>query len=348
MALGTNQSNTRYIYQYFQFEADKISDCSCLIYPFGGWFDSPSSLEKLGNKILSDGHTVFVYAYEGSSDKRARFRNDKTPEPLFGAGVNLSAGVSIVMRNNRKNEIFKYKNRMYSDKSVDIDIKDIEYLSPNPLFISINKKIGKNTNKLEEQIKKGIFGIESDYVEKNPDKVSFNINDWQDPILLLTNDKSGSSGRAKEFWTDRSYITKGNAYLDYFKVVIISAYPKQKLISGKNSIENIKKRIFELVTLLPKNSAFGRSRMALFMSRDEEECKNFMKYMQTDFFAGLVLQEPNRSTSFGSIIPSQDYSKDSDINWSLSVSEINKYLYKKYNLTDEEINFIEARVEETK
>jgi len=104
----------------------------------------------------------------------------------------------------------------------------------------------------------------------------------------------------------------------------------------------VKKRVGELIETLLPNSAFGRSRMALFMSKNKQECDNFIKYMNTNFFAGLALQEPNRSSSFGDIIPSQNYSSTSDIDWSKSTMEIDQQLYKKYGLTKEEIDFIES------
>lgn len=102
------QGNSNWIYQYFQFEADKISNCSCLIYPFGGWFDAPERLNGLGNLILNDKRTTAVKAYEGTIDKRAWYRNDKKPEPPFGTNANLSAGVSIVIRSNQLHEFFVY------------------------------------------------------------------------------------------------------------------------------------------------------------------------------------------------------------------------------------------------
>lgn len=42
----------------------------------------------------------------------------------------------------------------------------------------------------------------------------------------------------------------------------------------------------------------------------------------------------------------QDFSLDSDIDWTKSISEIDQQLYKKYNLSDDEINFIETKVQE--
>ncbi len=336
------QSNSSWIYQYFQFIADKIAKWSTLIYPFGGWFDSPSSLSGLGNTILKDGHTISIQAYEGTTDRRAWYRTDKNPEPIFEYNANLSAGVAIVLRNSEHHDNFKYSNRIYSDKAVRVNINNADKLPPNPLFISINEKLGKR--KLISQVKKGIFNIESNFVELNSDKVSHKKDDWANPIQLLTNDKSGSSGRATWYWTDKSVIKTGQEYFDCYKVVISSAYPKKSIVSSTPTIENVKSRLKTLVEVLPPNSAFGRSRMALFMSKNKNECDNFIKYLETNFFAGLTLQEPNRSSTFGDIIPLQDFTDKSDIDWSKSVAEIDKQLYKKYNLSQEEIDLIEKTV----
>ncbi|MCF0217752.1 MAG: type II restriction endonuclease [Malacoplasma sp.] len=54
----------------------------------------------------------------------------------------------------------------------------------------------------------------------------------------------------------------------------------------------------------------------------------------------MVLQEQNRSSSFGEIIPVQDFSNNSDIDWSKTIAEIDDQLYQKYKLTKEEIEYI--------
>ncbi len=338
------QGNSNWIYQYFQFAADDIAKCSCLIFPFGGWFDAPERLNGLGEKILNDRHTVFIHAYEGTTDKRAWYRNDKKPEPIFGVNANLSAGVSIVFRNDKEHDTLKYSNRMYSDIEVKVPHEDCKELTPNPVFTSINQKL--KGLRLEISIRKGVFGIESDFVEKNPEKVSFNESDWSNPIQLLTNDKSGSSGRAKLYWTERSFIPKGQEYIDYYKVIMTSAYPKKTIVSSTPTLKNVKERLSNLIEVLPNNSAFGRSRLALFMSKNKNECDNFIKYTKTNFFAGLVLQEPNRRSSFGYVIPLQDFTDNSDIDWSKSIHEIDLQLYKKYGLDENEVNFIETHVKE--
>lgn len=76
------------------------------------------------------------------------------------------------------------------------------------------------------------------------------------------------------------------------------------------------------------------------MSENKNECENFIKYTQTRFFAFLLLQEPNQRSTIGSVILDQDFSINSDIDWSKSISEINNQLYSKYNLGQSEIDFI--------
>ncbi len=337
------QGNSSWIYQHFQAGADRIGRLTSLIYPFGGWFDSPSSLGGLGQTILSDGHTVSVNAYEGTSDKRAWYRTDKSPEPIFGTGANLSAGVSIVLRDNAIiHDSFVYSNRIYSDAMAEVKISDWQSLTPNPDFAIISSKL--TGDKLASIVKKNLFGIESNFVELNPNKVSQSKSDWQNPVLLLANDKSGSSGRTKQFWTDKNMIPRGEKYIGLYKVIMTSAYPKQKLTLGNPIIENVLRRAEELIEILPQNSACGASRLCLYMSEDKQDCERFLKYTQTHFFAGLVIQEPNRRATIGAVIPLQDFTSNSDIDWSQSIPEIDQQLYRKYNLDEKEIDFIETRV----
>ena len=44
----------------------------------------------------------------------------------------------------------------------------------------------------------------------------------------------------------------------------------------------------------------------------------------------------------------QDFTSNSDIDWLKSIHEIDQQLYKKYGLSDNEINFIEAKVQAMK
>lgn len=45
-------------------------------------------------------------------------------------------------------------------------------------------------------------------------------------------------------------------------------------------------------------------------------------------------------------VPLQDFTAHSDIDWSKSIAEIDRQLYRKYDLTADEIEFIETHVKE--
>lgn len=79
------------------------------------------------------------------------------------------------------------------------------------------------------------------------------------------------------------------------------------------------------------------------------EAENCMKYIKTKFARAMlgtlkVTQDNPRETWLN--VPLQDFTANSDIDWSKSVSEIDKQLYKKYGLSLEEIAFIESKVRE--
>ena len=71
--------------------------------------------------------------------------------------------------------------------------------------------------------------------------------------------------------------------------------------------------------------------------QDEQECKNVMSYINTKFFhflMGLKKVTQDATSKVYQFIPLQDFSKP----W------VDKELYEKYNLTKEEIQFIESMV----
>ena len=74
-----------------------------------------------------------------------------------------------------------------------------------------------------------------------------------------------------------------------------------------------------------------------------------LKYIKTKFARVLlgtlkVTQDNKKSTWVN--VPMQNFNEDSDIDWSKSIREIDRQLYEKYSLSNEEINFIEEKVKE--
>lgn len=79
------------------------------------------------------------------------------------------------------------------------------------------------------------------------------------------------------------------------------------------------------------------------------EAQNLQKYMTTRFLrfmVSILKMSQNVTQIVYRYVPLQDFTSSSDIDWSQSIADIDKQLYKKYNLSDEEINFIETNVKE--
>lgn len=83
--------------------------------------------------------------------------------------------------------------------------------------------------------------------------------------------------------------------------------------------------------------------------KTKEEAVALLKYMKSKFaraLFGILKRTQNVTPSTWRLVPLQDFTSSSDIDWSLSISEIDAQLYKKYKLTKEEIAFIESNVKE--
>lgn len=79
----------------------------------------------------------------------------------------------------------------------------------------------------------------------------------------------------------------------------------------------------------------------------KKEAINLQKYIKTKFLrymVGILKVSQNVSQNVYQFVPLQDFTDDSDIDWSKSVAEIDQQLYKKYNLDDSEIAFIESMI----
>jgi hypothetical protein len=59
---------------------------------------------------------------------------------------------------------------------------------------------------------------------------------------------------------------------------------------------------------------------------------------------GLTKNTQHTTQKVYKLIPLQDFTSNSDIDWSKPIPEIDKQLYKKYGLTKEEIDFIESTI----
>jgi hypothetical protein len=267
-------------------------------------------------------------------------RTDSVPKPIFGK-IKLSAGVAIVIRDlSRVAEDFRFSNRSYSDKSIIVRRKSWQLLTNDPDFTFAVKLHGP---KLKDRVLSKPFGIEANFGVRNRSKISDNKSDWTDPVRIFVNDKEGSGGRMEAKWTERSSVPKRIDLIDDYKVVVTSAFPRKSVVNGLPTSANVASRLAELLKIIDPPAATSRTRLVLLHSKSRLDCENFLKYSQTRFFAYLMTVEPNKSAMIGFVIPDQDFSAQSDIDWTKPTKEIDKQLFKKYNLSKDEIKLIMTR-----
>ena len=81
----------------------------------------------------------------------------------------------------------------------------------------------------------------------------------------------------------------------------------------------------------------------------KKEAEALLKYIKSKFartLLGILKTTQDNPPEKWKFIPLQDFTSASDIDWSKSVSEIDRQLYRKYGLSQDEIDFIESHVKE--
>lgn len=136
-------------------------------------------------------------------------------------------------------------------------------------------------------------------------------------------------------WIDRRYIEE-HPNTDKYKVIV----PKS---NGSGTFGEA------LSTPLIGEPLTGTTQTFLtigaFDTRTEAEA--CLKYVKTKFartMLGLLKATQHNPKDTWRLVPLQDFTLDSDIDWSLSVADIDQQLYRKYGLEENEIAFIEEKV----
>lgn len=136
-------------------------------------------------------------------------------------------------------------------------------------------------------------------------------------------------------WVRREYI-KAHDNLEKYKVLV----PK---VNGTGAIGEL------ISTPIVGEPFVGHTQSFISIGAfdSEYEAAALLKYIKSSFaramLATLKTTQDNKKDTWQNI-PVQDFTDQSDIDWSKSVAEIDQQLYAKYGLTEEEIAFIEKTI----
>lgn len=209
-----------------------------------------------------------------------------------------------------------------------LDPNDIEKTEKVADFVTKNNFTYLHDSVLSQKL----FGVESSFVEENPDRVhpfseDFDKNKY---IKLYTNNKSGKAGRATWFLADKDVIKKNRSYVKEWQVVVSSAN------AGGQKRDN-------QLAIIDNYSAFGRARVALKSFTSEKEAINFKKYVGSYVIRYTFLMTDESLTSLAKWVPDiLDYSDENQyLDFEKNIDEQLCYLI---GFNDRDFEYIKRKV----
>lgn len=327
------QKPRKNIFHYFQIEADKIvNQSSVLIYPGGRWIhQSGKGLQQFGKDLINDKKVSTIEFFPNSKE-------------VFNGATDIPDGISIVVKKYGKtkpgfNYIYSFQG---NEKVVQASNPGDSLMPLNPadvqLVDKINKFVEKNNLKFlhDAILPRSLFSIDSDFVEKNPNKVreysSGDVFNENTEVKLFTNDKAGSAGRSKWFIVDKDIITSNVSYIKEWQVVVSSAHG-----GGQDGRDN-------QLSIIDNCSAFGRARVALRSFKSKKEAINFYNYVKTYLVRYAFLMTDEALNSLGKQVPDLlDYTnKNKLIDFT---KDLDLQLFNLVGLTKFEISYIKKLID---
>ena len=163
-------------------------------------------------------------------------------------------------------------------------------------------------------------------------RFQINSDGLTEPVVCI------AKGYTKGF-VDRKYITAHREWIDVWKVIT----PRANNIGIESSDDNFNVCIASPGTICTESYQV----IGMDLGLDLESAQNLMSYLQTRFsrlLHSLAKASQDVSAKTMRFIPMQNFTSTSDIDWSKPIFEIDRQLYKKYNLTENEIEFIKTMI----
>lgn len=320
---GSGGTNDAPIYQEFCLISSRINPKYISLIIPSRWFAAgrENLLGEFRSKMLKGGHVKKLTAFNNSRD-------------LF-SNVEIKGGVCYFLEDLSQTGDCHYT--LVNGDSIQSD-----FISLDSFDVLIREpKLAKIVAKVSSMLNFGVdhiissdtpFGIPTK--PTNNAKEQFDVTDTPSQthntsLFIIENLKR------KVIYISKSDIKKNASDIDKHKVFIPEVGG-----SGNDS------KILGTPEYAAPNSVCSQS--YLYASFESElEARNFINYIRTKFLRVLVsaIKITQHATSrVYRYVPMQDFTENSDINWSKSVAEIDQQLYAKYKLSDKEIAFIESMI----
>lgn len=275
------------------------------------WFAGGKGLDSFREEMLSDKRLSHIFDFINAKDC--------FPTASIGGGVNY----------------ILWNAKHCSDCSITTiqgNIRDTETrpLNQFSVFIRYNAAI-HIVNKCKSE-----KNFDSIVNTRNPFGLSSNVRGEKSGELRLISS-------AGIFWLPKSAVPSSNTLLSKYKILMSK-------VTAEHAGEPDRNGQFKIVSrteVVGPNDVCTDSYLIIGESEHKSVVENEYKYIQTRFARFLLMlavSSINLSPDKFQFVPLQDFTEDSDIDWNKPIPDIDKQLYKKYNLTEEEIEFIEKMI----
>lgn len=323
---GGAQASAKPIYNLFVDVAKQLSPSNIAMIMPTRWFAGGRGLNEFRDQMLNDTHISELHDF-------------LKPELIF-QNINLRGGICYFLwdkgydNSTDLTKVFTYKDDL-TPKMIERSLKtdDSDILIRHSIGIEMINKI--NSHKDFESFESHIsslrpFGFRG-YFTKD-EKFRESKSGLTNPVICY--------GKGKQVgYLERDEISKNIEWIDRFKVYT----PRANNIGTELNDDNLNSFVGNPNTICTESYLV----IGVDLNLNEHSAKNLMKYLTTKFARfqhslGKASQDATSKTF--RFVPVQNFTSESDIDWSKSTQEIDKQLYAKYKLTNEEIEFIESMI----
>ena len=316
------------IYHLFYDASFRLAPIVTLITPGRYLFRVGQTPSEWMDKMLSDTHFKVVDYFQKSSE-------------VFPT-VDIKGGVAIGFRNSEK------------------EFGAIGFFSEFHQLVSIMNKVkshkdfvhGAFTQMVSSQ---GIYRF-SDYALNNIPRIievqgkgtaaKITSNAFENLTEIFVDSEQKIEGKGVQImgrvkggreirWINAKYLQPCD-YLDFYNVFVPEA-------NGTGAIGEVLSTPVIGVPVIGHTDTF----LSIGKFPSAEEASACLKYVKSKFARGLLgtlkATQHNPKDTWANV-PMQDFTENSDVDWSKSIEEIDAQLYAKYNLSDDEISFIESMI----
>lgn len=294
------------IYQKFVQQTKRLNPRYLIMIIPSRWFSGGRGLDDFRKEMLNDNHILSITDYINSNE-------------CF-SGVDIAGGICYFLRDIYHNGKCQFTSIYNSKKNTAIrQLNEFNiFIRNNDALSIINKIISKKENYYIERVSvQNPFGFITTYKGKE--------NKFKDCIALKTSKKYS--------YVSRDDVIKNYHLIDKYKVIFGAATCEHGGIPDSTGKFNV----FSSLEILQKGFVCTQSYFVADSFDTIQQAQNLLTYFKSKFVRFLVLltlTSQHISRDKFAFVPIQDFSKP----WT------DVELYAKYNLTQDEIKFIESMI----